>query len=289
MSDEIYVAVTIDLPYIQHLGVMLCSLFENNKARKFHIFVLSESFSFVQARRLRRLSRMYNATLVFIEIEVKQLMRLKVDLHASPANYYRLLLPNLLPENLSKVLYLDSDIIIKTNIDELWQTDINEHYLAATKEPSYDCSYLGFAIEDNYFNSGVMLINLEKWRKNEVGRLVIEFVKQNPDKIKFWDQDGLNFILKDKWLQISQKWNQTSVVFEGNSSTQASVIHYTGSLKPWNYHCQHPLRKEYFYYIKKTPWKNFHFKEDMLFHKAKQLIKKTINRLSGKTVFEVYA
>ena len=289
MRNTIQIATTIDESYVQHLGVMLCSLFESNPFNHLSIFVFSKRISSTQVRKLKKLAYRYDGDITIIEINESQIQNLKLNLHASVANYYRLLMADLLPNYLRKILYLDSDIIFKTDIGELWQTDVSEYYVAAVAEPFYDCSYLGFASEDKYFNSGVMLINLDKWRKEEIGETTINFIEQNPDKIKMWDQDGLNVVLKGKWLELPQQWNQTSRIFEQNPFTIPSIIHYTGSLKPWNYHCQHPLKSEYFHYLKKTPWRKFHFKEDTVWHKVKQSLKKSVNKVSGKKMFEIYA
>ena len=288
MTKRINIATTIDKSYVQHLGVMLCSLFENNPSHHLNIFVFSKNLSFIQVRKLKKLIYGYHADITIIEINELQIQDLKLDLHASVANYYRLLIANLLPGHLRKILYLDSDIVIKTDIAELWQIDVSSCYLVAAAEPFYDCSYLDFDSEDKYFNSGVMLINLDKWREEEIGKSAINFIEQNPDKIKMWDQDGLNVVLKGKWLELPQQWNQTSIIFERMPATVASVIHYTSPLKPWHYHCQHPLKNEYFNYLRLTPWSSFRIKEHKKWHKIKQVFKIKINFILKRKIFSRY-
>ena len=101
-----------------------------------------------------------------------------------------------------RALYLDVDIVVNGRIDDLYNTEISNTFLAAVDNTGiyYNHQDLEMAYSAKYFNSGVMLINLEYWRAYNVKEKVIEFVGRKPDVIQFVDQDGLNSVINRNWL-----------------------------------------------------------------------------------------
>ena len=189
--------------------------------------------------------------------------------HFTKANYYRLLIPKLISED--KILYLDADIVVKGSIDSLYESDIKDYYIGAIENPGFTRhNELKMDIRSKYFNSGVMLMNLKKWRSSELANKVIEFVENNPKKIEFVDQCGLNSIINGAWMEFSPKYNQQSVIFEENFVAKYNcfnsdeldealkapvIIHYTGSSKPWHLRNKHPYKYLYWRYLMLTPYK----------------------------------
>ncbi len=285
MKDKIHIVTTIDISYIQHLGVMLCSLFENNLENKFTVYVLVD-FEDTALSKLKIIFNKYKQELKVISIDLALLKNVKVDGHISKATYFRLIMPDYLIKYTEKIIYLDTDIIIKDNLMPLWQTDLGKYPLAAVNEEIEESKNI-------FFNAGVLLIDLKYWIENNITQKCLEYAADNHEKIIFWDQDVLNEIFKGNWKQLDQKWNMTSNFLNQSStkvfnSSQIGIIHFTGALKPWHFHCENQFKEEYFIYLKKTPWKKFHFKENTLYHHYKQLIKKVVNRLTGKKIFEIY-
>src|SRR5690606_1313781 len=115
--------------------------------------------------------------------------------HFSRANYYRLLIPELIPLA-QKVIYLDADIIMASSISEFQEFDLKDHALAAVADPIYQWKKdLGMKDTATYFNSGVMLINLNRWKELDISRKAFEFIQTYPDKIRFVDQCALNAVV----------------------------------------------------------------------------------------------
>lgn len=299
--DIINIVVTVDINYIQHAGVMLCSLFENNWENHFNVYIIIDFDHNDNLQQLKKLVNRYKQELEFIKIDKTQVNNLILSGHATQAVYFRLLIPLVLDRNISRVLYLDSDIIIKRDIRKLWEVEIEEYALAAVAEPLFDRhEQLGISVENSYFNSGVMLINLDYWRKENISQKVLKFIQNNPDKIIFWDQDGLNVFLKDQWLELPPVWNQQTSHFSLPAIEVAekkileclndpAIIHYSSKFKPWHFWCDHPLKAEYYTYLKSTPWKGFQLIENSQWHQFKQCIKRAVNTLIGRKIFEVYA
>jgi lipopolysaccharide biosynthesis glycosyltransferase len=163
-----------------------------------------------------------------------------------------------LPDDLDKVLYLDTDIVVRGSLTELWNTNISVHALAAVAhddDEDHLREALGLPKGTPYFNSGVLLMNLRYCRQRAVVENAISFVKEYPQKIQFWDQDALNATLVDQWLELPKSWNwrdkkRPSRKLEG----EPAIVHFVGHNKPWHWSNNHPFRHEYRKYRRKTPW-----------------------------------
>ena len=182
---------------------------------------------------------------------------LKVNGHISIHTYYRLLIEEHFP-NFSKVIYLDADVITNTSISELWSLEVGNNHLMAvpltSKFSGFVCgprglpSYklLGIPSDTRTFNAGVMVLNLDLWRRDSISQSVIKYLRKYNQYVLWWDQDGLNAILYDKWIPMHAKWNaitshliakQDSLMTEKEFDEVYSapfIIHFAGPSKPWH-------------------------------------------------------
>jgi lipopolysaccharide biosynthesis glycosyltransferase len=123
----------------------------------------------------------------------------------------------------------------------------------------------------DYFNAGILMINLELWRKHNVSKRVIEFVEKNPKVILYMDQCGLNSIIDGAWKKMPPKYNLQSLFFGEDSERFLAafdknemedslknpvIVHFTGVFKPWNFGEKHPYGKVYWKYRNQTPFKS---------------------------------
>ena len=164
--------------------------------------------------------------------------------HVSEATYYRLFIERLLPNSLDNVLYLDADIIciadpikeIKENFNNLSNTKKTVASVFENFSPM-EIKELETRLNinaNNYFNAGVMFIDLEKWRKKSIESLSIEIIKEKNKELKFWDQDILNIIFNDDVFEISNSLNYIINIEKQTTIPKATrFIHYAGSFKPW--------------------------------------------------------
>ena len=274
-DEKINIVAAADDNYAQHLGVMLCSLLENfrmNPHKNLDIYIIEDAISKSNKINLERIIERYGANTIFITIDNSKYEGFKISGHVTLACYYRISIPEILTDSIKKAIYLDCDSIIKEDISKLWDIDISEYFLAAVEDPNYNLpEALGLPAGSKCFNSGVLLLNLEKWRDYCVSDKVRGWIKNNPDRMICHDQDGLNAILFNGWKELSPSWNVQSYMFirryHETHYTKAeymkakknpSIIHFTeGSKKPWHFTNNHPLKKEYYKYLKKTPWKNY--------------------------------
>jgi lipopolysaccharide biosynthesis glycosyltransferase len=201
--------------------------------------------------------------------------------YLSIATYFRLFIPELLPKQIEKVIYLDCDLIIKGDLNQLWQVDLGENYVLAVRDswmPSVKDGLLNYqqlGIEPNakYFNAGVLVVNLNKWRVDNIFSKAIDCLNRNKEYIRFADQDILNTIFSGQWGELDPRWNFTARFYQYSSWQESPyaedvynnlihkdpyIIHFVSGEKPWNSR-DVPLKEHFFHYVDMTSWSGWRF------------------------------
>lgn len=252
---------SIDKMYEQHLAVCLQSIYDNNRGNNFHIFLLAPKGHDIGRKLLHTIINLRFEYTV-LSVEERLFSNFHISYHVSLATYYRLIIGKLLPLNVHKAIYLDSDLVVMDDLTDLWQTDITEHAIAAVDEKAFDrFEALGIPTKFNYFNAGVLLINVDYFRNENLFEKALTYYNTNKINILWWDQDILNGLLYNKRLKLPSEWNVKTDEFDRASSDiipqNIKVIHFTGSSKPWHYRNNHPKKDVYFYYLNKTKYKYY--------------------------------
>ena len=173
--------------------------------------------------------------------------------HVTHHAYYRLLIPDLFP-SLSTMLYLDVDIVVIDSIDEMLKTDLSGIGAAVVREPDpHKLGSFGVA-PGQYFNSGMMLMNLDYWRRHDIGRKALDFAKTHPEAILAWDQCALNVTLLGQVKYLDPKWNCTLSNAKNYNCSNPAIVHYTGQRKPWSEPWRQPYGVYFVNYSRLTPW-----------------------------------
>lgn len=189
----------------------------------------------------------------------------------------RLLMGEILPETIDRVLYLDGDTIIRGSLSEMYNTDLNNHIVGMISEPTADMKRrkdLGIA-DRPYYNSGVILVDLKKWRANSIGKRLIEFYKEKDGILFCADQDALNCVLKEEIMPLSHRYNYFNALYQYNWKYlhkmdrnipekeewlkvhhNPVIIHYLGEERPWRKGNRHRYSNDYLDYLSKTQWKD---------------------------------
>lgn len=251
-----------DVGYVPHLAAALFSLLLNNNNLHIRVIIFTTALPKNDRYKLQALCGKFEVPVEFIYLKDNLFDGLILNHHFKKSNYYRLFAADLIEEE--QCLYLDADIIVTHSIFELASVYLGESYLAAVENPGFNRHIdLGMHHESKYFNSGVMLINLEKWRSKNLRDKVISFVKDKTESIHFVDQCGLNGIVNGEWIELNAKYNcQTYMLsihkfYSCRASQLPVIIHYTGSSKPWHLNNTHPYKKLYWHYRNQTPYKSF--------------------------------
>ena len=256
------VVFATDRGYLQHLAVALVSLLAHNSGM--NIYIINSDISAADWRKLQKLFAGKDSNLIDAKIDDNQIESLITRLHLTKAAYYRLFIPDIVKGD--RALYLDADIVVAQPINDLYNVDISNTFLAAINNPGIDYDHHDLEMEYSakYFNSGVMLINLDYWRVHKVKEKVIEFIDRKPEVIQFVDQDGLNSVINGNWLELHPKYNMHTVFTYAEYSSDSIIkeaidnpviIHYTSSSKPWHFWDNHPYKHLYWKYLRLTPYK----------------------------------
>lgn len=155
-------------------------------------------------------SRM-NTEVEFLKINKKFFENVVTSDRIPETAYYRIAIPELFRgKNVERLLYMDCDMIAIKDITPLWDLEFNGAIVAAVEDAGFHQRLEKMEIpvqSTRYFNSGLMLINLEKWLEQDITKKVLTFIEENPEKLRFHDQDALNAILHDRWIPLHPKWN----------------------------------------------------------------------------------
>ena len=196
--------------------------------------------------------------------EIEKLIKcLPVRAHFSKDAYYKLFIPELLPRTVSKVIFLDPDIIALCDLKEFWEIDFEEAYLVAINSEKRKIRHLfGRSVppdeQQPEFNTGVMLIDLKKWRDDDVKGRILDFIrnKKYMKHIYNVDQDILNQVLVGKWKAADDAWNVSIRFAELKSNPK--IIHFITGGKPWNVAGEkRPLADIFYKYLDMTAWKGW--------------------------------
>jgi lipopolysaccharide biosynthesis glycosyltransferase len=262
-ADPVVVACASDQHYIRPLAAMLRSVVDNfSGGRPLEFFIIQSGIS--QSDRERIVAGWpVNARATWIETSESEFAGLPLWGRMPVSTYYKLALPDLLPESTGRALWLDSDVIVLDDIAVLWDTDHGKLPLAAVQDPivprvSSACGIrnwrqLGLEPSSKYFNAGVMLIDVDAWRAERVAERAMDYLKRHHRSVTFWDQEGLNVALAGRWMVLESRWNHNASIPARRAAAELpSIAHFAGGLKPWRYPTRDQLRSLYYVYLDRT-------------------------------------
>lgn len=234
--------------YAPFIATVVSSICYNTK-HYIDFYILDSNISSLNKKIIENLKTQFNNfSIEFIKIDFKKYFKnFKQNNEWSLDIYSRFLIPDL-KKDIKKAIYIDVDTIILDDISKLYNISIVKYGLGAIPD-LYDCikhrKELSLNIK-NYFNSGVLLINCEYWRKNNIFNKLLELEKHYKDKLKFFDQDLLNIYFKDNYKKLDYKYNlQTNQIFNFNGLDKEEQLklneainnpiirHFSASEKPW--------------------------------------------------------
>jgi lipopolysaccharide biosynthesis glycosyltransferase len=269
--SELHVACAAEgEAYVAHSAAMLHSVVANAGALDVRVHYL-HSPRFEPAWRDKLAS--VASGIEFHEIADDRVADLREQEPFTRAMWFRIFLPELLPAE-PRVLYLDVDTLAVDSLEPLWRTDLADDYVGAvTNVLQHDHLHrpaeLGLADAESYFNSGVLLINLEAWRRDGIAERLHDYAVRNAEWLAWPDQDALNVVLGARRTRLHPRWNAMNSVLEWDSAKDVlppdqvdearrspAIRHFEGPSvnKPWHYACRREHRDLYFEHRRATPW-----------------------------------
>ncbi|EMF0503620.1 glycosyltransferase family 8 protein [Enterococcus hirae] len=273
---EIAIVSSCNTKFVPHLAALFVSVLENSDPKVFVRFYVIDDNIDNESKQLLRFSvknsRM-NTEVEFLKINKKFFENVVTSDRIPETAYYRIAIPELFRgKNVEPLLYMDCDMITVKDVTPLWDLEFNGAILAAVEDAGFHQRLEKMEIpakSTRYFNSGLMLINVEKWLEQDITKKVLTFIEENPEKLRFHDQDALNAILHDRWIPLHPKWNAQGYIMakakkhptpQGEKEYEEtrkdpSIIHFSGHVKPWSKDFEGPTKKYYDKYANMTAFR----------------------------------
>lgn len=261
---DLHIIEAADEGYASFLGISLLSVILNNQ-QEFDSIVIYIIDNGILAHTKKILINQLakgrnNITIHFVEVN-KKIERVcpKVPNTWPNSIYARFFIDDFIPNNVNKVLYIDADTIVRRSLLELMNTNLDGKTLAGVLDAGGNELYkkrIGLEKKDVYINSGVLLINMLKWRELNAEERLLSFVNSFPAILKYPDQDAINVVFKNDIYVLSLKYNYSCQFTEleykyylrkktwlypesevkelvTNRHNEIVVVHFSGAAKPW--------------------------------------------------------
>ena len=308
---DLDICMASDDYYAVHLGICIVSIAENN-SENINMHILNNNISEININKLKGLEKDYtNLKINFYDIHmyfqkhnINDLIKTKLEKNdfynlLGISAFSRLFLEDILPPDINKVLYLDADTIVLNDLSKLFEIDLGNNYIGGVVDVMANITkslYQGDKKSTPFVNSGVLLINLEKWREIGFANLSIDLINNYPDKNYLHDQNIINIICGDNLILLDPKFNVMSEYFYvdykknlkvnsyfglidefnlpdqiNDAMNNPTVVHFISHVwnRPWiskigiiNHTPKNPYNKCYDYYKNKSPWKNQKIQEN---------------------------
>lgn len=262
---NIPIFVSTDKNYIIPTITLIASVMENTQENvDFYILhgnLDAENLKFIS----NSLTKYQNLKIEFLKIDESIFQKYPINRHFTHACYYRFMIPEL-KNDIDKAIYLDVDLVVDFDIKELYNIDMEGKPLAAIQEKCMKymkqfmihCFYLGLN-HKTYFNSGVLVLDLSYFRKNNITELLFNKLKENIDNVICPDQDIFNIIFINNYKQLEYKYNvltRLKQLLKDNHDEDLKdfdnikIYHFAGEQKPWN--STIPYEEKWFEYAQKV-------------------------------------
>jgi lipopolysaccharide biosynthesis glycosyltransferase len=257
------VILCLSASYWPHAAVAATSLLDHASDLRIHVFADEIKDRWVQ--KIDRSLTPGRTELIVHQFQQDLVRGLREFGHLGLSTYYRLFIPDLLVGETERLVYLDSDMVVRTSIHKLNDFPMKGHAVAAVPHFSKSAnaahaSRLGHGIDSRYFNAGLLVIDTSQWVRQSVQQQCLDFLEASPERIKYADQDMLNYCLAGKIHELPLEWNVmvdnygpiadddldgVSVNDFRKACQEPCILHYNGEFKPWHLRYRHPFKRDY--------------------------------------------
>lgn len=274
--EGVHVACGGDANYAMQVAVTLYSLVTSQPPEvRLTVYLLDGGIPADQKRRIDRVLERARPDAVrnWVTIDMSAFDGLYSTETLTAATFMRLLLPDRLPDR-DRLLYLDSDVLVRGDVRELYDQPLGDDFIAGVqdfatpKTTVYKGKDIDIRPDNPYFNAGIVLMNLARFRQTGIAQDIFKFVRRYTE---YHDQDGMNAFIQGRWRQMDYRWNLQNGWMEletlpdspaKRQMTQeydriperAVLVHFTNIHKPWLAGFSNPFRKEWQECLKRSGW-----------------------------------
>jgi lipopolysaccharide biosynthesis glycosyltransferase len=268
--EPLVLACAADGPYAMPLAVMLRSVDARLAPElQLEVYVIDDGLAAGDRERIERpLSP--RARLHWRQPERSALGGLPTWGRMATTTYEKLTLPRWLPDSHPRAIWIDCDALVLVDLAPLAQLELGEAPLAAVRDPLVPevssrlgvagWRALGLAADAPYFNAGVLVLDLERFRRERIAERAIEHLERRHREVAFWDQEALNVAVAGRWRELEPRWNWNPILSPWRAPARAggardvALAHFSGRLKPWLYPGLGPLQEAWFDALDTTAW-----------------------------------
>ncbi len=256
IREPIVLATIANEAYFHGLCVtVLSAIISTSSDQRLRIYALDTGLSEESRGTLSQLVGSLGpaAEVVFHDVDGSRFEGFSTDYGGGHSTYARLMLGEVVPEK--RVIYLDADFLVCRDLGELWSREISPHVMLAApdlagvegseRRLSCDCPFLPAHVADGftYFNCGFLFVDLEAWRRDNLGVETVRQVAGYEEKLGAWDQTILNYVLRGKIGRLESHWSRSCWV---DAVIEPENYHYVSNKKPWNHGYPMPLYRAWY-------------------------------------------
>ena len=237
------IVLAANYAYVEQVITTIKSICYHNRSIRFYL--INSDFPNEWLKQLNKRLEKFDSEIINCRVTSEQISRYKTDI--SYTVFLRYFVADFVKED--KALYLDCDLVVTKNLDDLFATDLQDYPLAAIRDFG-GRAYFGREI----FNAGVLLINNALWKQENITQKLIDLTNEWHDKVDQADQSILNMLFENKWLELDFD-NNHIVIHERfanyrfpNGQEYPGIIHYLSERKPWHVHASQTYRDVWWYY-----------------------------------------
>ena len=277
----IHVAIAFDNNYIPQFYALIYSILTTNKNNKIFIHAIAGNIDILKKIELENEFESSDLNIKFYDINEELINKFILSGTWTAAVYYRLFFPFLVPETVEQLLYIDTDTLVVGDLRQFEQIELGTYPVAAV----YDIwvktqPLIGITEEGDYFNSGMLYMNVKEWQRQRISEQAFNYLLQYPERIKFVDQCALNAVLRDNWKKLDSRFNTLySYIPEALARRDFTsfladkvILHFTLE-RPWTMLCRNRFRYLYRYYLQLSPSTQRASYTDFAFKKLPRLIR----------------
>lgn len=273
MTATLELACGGDLGYLPHTAAMVSSVLEHSGSLRVRVHYLHDpALAARDARSFAQFVAARGGELRLIPVAADRLEGLPSRKHLPPAVWHRCFLPELAPD-VPRALYFDGDAIAVDSLEPLWSVDMGGCVAGAVSNvpDPWNIPYQeSLGLPTPYFNSGVLLLDLDRMRAEGLQEQIVATARANVDRLPWGDQDPLNLVLSGTRVELDPRWNvmNSFYVYADHAAElfgreryeealrRPAIRHFEGPEvnKPWHLLCDRPGAEEYFRHRRMTPW-----------------------------------
>lgn len=271
-----------DENYAQHMGVSMLSLMDTNQdVDEINFYIFDNGITDGTKEKLIGICDQYKRNIAFIDFGKKaEELTEKITCPISISTYARLFIPEMLPETCHKAIYLDCDTVVCDSLMPMWNLNLCGCSVGGVKDTLSNHAKLNIELQQDsvYVNAGVLIIDIDSWRRNNRQQQFLDFINENNGKVFYQDQGVVNAVLSGDIMVIPPKFNAMTPLLTSNykrfttlyhledyykesevleANEHPSILHFTPEYvgRVWETGCKHPQKEWYIKYLDVSPWK----------------------------------